>query len=78
MTTPAIDGPFVIVINASSGKHDVDDTRTLIARVLDENARSHEFFLIEDPANIADVAQRAVARRRRYWAWWSPSAATAP
>jgi diacylglycerol kinase family enzyme len=61
MSTPAFDGPLVIVINAASGKHDVDDTRTIIARVLEENGRAHEFLPIEDPSRIADVAQRAVA-----------------
>lgn len=55
------DGPLHIVMNPGSGHEDGGDVRALIDRLLTEAAREHEFFMIDDPAQIVPVAQRAVA-----------------
>jgi diacylglycerol kinase family enzyme len=64
MTDCRHDGPLQIVINPGSGHQDGEDTQAQIARLLQQAGRAHTFFPIEDPALIADVAQRAVAAAR--------------
>ncbi|MBA4327663.1 MAG: diacylglycerol kinase [Polaromonas sp.] len=54
-------GPFFVVLNAGSGRHNSDEQQALIARTLEQGGRDFEFLLIEDPARIGDVARRAVA-----------------
>ena len=57
-------GPLFIVMNAGSGRHDADETRQIIAGVLDAAGREHEFLLVKQAAEIQDIAQAAVARAR--------------
>ncbi|MES2955472.1 MAG: diacylglycerol kinase family protein, partial [Pseudomonadota bacterium] len=53
-------GPFFVVLNAGSGRHDSDEQQALIARAFEEGGREFEFLLISDPARINEVARRAV------------------
>lgn len=53
-------GPFFVVLNAGSGRHNSDEQQALIARTLEEGGRAFEFLLIDDPARISEVARRAV------------------
>lgn len=53
-------GPFFVVLNAGSGRHDSDEQRALIARSFEEGGGEFEFLLIDDPARISEVARRAV------------------
>jgi len=53
-------GTFFVVINAGSGSHNSEEQQALIADAFAEGGRHHEFLMIEDPANIAEVARRAV------------------
>ncbi len=53
-------GPFFVVLNAGSGRHDSDEQQALIARTLEQGGRAFEFLLVEDPAHIGEVARRAV------------------
>lgn len=57
-------GPFFVVLNAGSGRHDSDEQQALIARTLESGERAFEFLLIDDPARITEVAKRAVALAR--------------
>ena len=56
----APDAPFHIVSNAGSGSKDAHEAREEIEAVLSAAGRPHEFILIEDPGELASVAQRAV------------------
>jgi len=56
----APDAPFHIVSNAGSGSKDAHEARQQIEAVLCAAHRSHEFVLIENPQQIAAVAQKAV------------------
>lgn len=53
-------GPFFVVLNAGSGRHNSDEQQALIARTFEESGRAFEFLLIDDPARIREVARRAV------------------
>jgi diacylglycerol kinase family enzyme len=53
-------GPFFVVLNAGSGRHNSDEQQAIIARTLEEGGRGFEFLLIDDPARISEVARRAV------------------
>jgi diacylglycerol kinase family enzyme len=53
-------GPFFVVLNAGSGRHDSQEQQALIARTFEEGGREFEFLLIDDPARITEVARRAV------------------
>jgi diacylglycerol kinase family enzyme len=53
-------GPFFVVLNAGSGRHNSDEQQALIARAFEEGGREFEFLLIADPARISEVARRAV------------------
>jgi diacylglycerol kinase family enzyme len=52
--------PFFIILNAASGHRESGDTRAIIARVMREAGREHHLRLVEDPADLATVAQTAV------------------
>ncbi|MDO9358943.1 MAG: diacylglycerol kinase family protein [Polaromonas sp.] len=54
-------GPFFVVLNAGSGRHDSDEQQRVIAEVFEQGGRTFEFLLIEDPATINSVARKAVA-----------------
>jgi diacylglycerol kinase family enzyme len=53
-------GPFFVVLNAGSGRHNSDEQQALIARAFEEGGREFEFLLIADPARISEVARHAV------------------
>ena len=53
-------GPFFVVLNAGSGRHDSAEQQALIARTFEEGGREFEFLLIDNPARINEVARRAV------------------
>lgn len=53
-------GPLFVVFNAGSGHNTADDEQQVIARVFEEAGREFEFLLIEDPAQIGEIARRAV------------------
>ncbi|MBL8271128.1 diacylglycerol/lipid kinase family protein [Steroidobacter sp.] len=54
------DSPFHIVSNAGSGSKDAHEARQQIETILSEAGRPHEFILIENPEQLADVAKKAV------------------
>lgn len=58
---PSHGGPLYVVLNAGSGHHNGDDDQQTMARVFEEAGRPVEFLRIENPAQIAPLAQRAVA-----------------
>lgn len=53
-------GPFFVVLNAGSGRHDSDEQQALIARTFEQGGRVFEFLRVEDPSRIGEVARRAV------------------
>jgi len=53
--------PLFIVLNAGSGHQDTDDAFTTIQGVLQGAGRQHEILRVEDPAQLGEVARRAVA-----------------
>ncbi|MDI1272507.1 diacylglycerol kinase family protein [Polaromonas sp.] len=53
-------GPLLIVINGGSGRHNTDDEQAVMARVFTQAGREFEFFPIDEPAQIDEVARRAV------------------
>ncbi len=52
-------GSFHIICNASSGAGDPVEARQQIEQVLASAGRQHEFILIDDPARLPEIAQRA-------------------
>src|SRR5688572_6217429 len=52
-------GSFHIICNASSGSGDAAEARQQIEQVLRSAGREHEFILIDDPARLPEIAQRA-------------------
>ena len=52
-------GSFHIICNASSGSGDAVEARQQIEQVLGSAGRQHEFILIDDPARLPEIAQRA-------------------
>ncbi|MET0963578.1 MAG: diacylglycerol kinase family protein [Noviherbaspirillum sp.] len=54
--------PFFIVMNAASGHREGGDTRAIISRVMREAGREHYLHLVENPGDLARVAQAAVAQ----------------
>ena len=57
---PPHSGPLYVVLNAGSGSHNGGDDQQAMARVFDEAGRPVEFLRVEHPAQIAQLAQRAV------------------
>ena len=62
MTVTQPEMPFFIVMNAASGHREGDDTRAIISRVMREAGREHYLHLVENPRDLARVAQAAVAQ----------------
>lgn len=58
------DLPLFIVLNAGSGRQEVDAARDTIARVLDAAGRRHEIEMVRRGADIPAAATRAAARAR--------------
>jgi diacylglycerol kinase family enzyme len=52
-------GSLHIICNASSGSGDAAEARQQIEQVLRSAGREHEFILIDDPARLPEIAQRA-------------------
>lgn len=61
MSNPTItpDTPYYFVLNSRSGKSDAPRAKETMERMLKEARRPHEFFMIEEPGQIASVAERA-------------------
>lgn len=57
-------GPLFVVMNAGSGQHDADTEQQAMAGVFRQAGREFEFLLIDDPARINELAQRAAALAR--------------
>lgn len=60
-TNPPHSGPLYVVLNAGSGSHNGNDDERTMARVFQDAGRPVEFLRIENPAQIAQLALRAVA-----------------
>lgn len=58
------DSPLVVVLNAGSGRADVDRAQRAITEVLTGAGRAHELLRIERGMAVADVAAEAVQRAR--------------
>jgi diacylglycerol kinase family enzyme len=54
--------PFFIILNAVSGHKEAGDTRAIISRVMREAGREHHLRLVENPADLAEIARTAVAQ----------------
>lgn len=52
-------GLLHIICNASSGSGDAAEARQQIEQVFGSAGRPHEFILIDDPARLPEIAQRA-------------------
>lgn len=66
MPLPEVDAatPFFIVLNAGSGKHGANETRTTIEAVLDEAGREHLLFEVTDASRLQETAKRALTAAR--------------
>ncbi|MDI1340813.1 diacylglycerol kinase family protein [Polaromonas sp.] len=53
-------GPLLIVFNAGSGHHNIDDEQAVMARVFTQAGRAFEFLPIDEPGRIDEVARHAV------------------
>jgi len=54
--------PYYFVLNSRSGSADAPEAKQIMERMLKDAGRPHEFFMVENPAKLAETAQRAVAR----------------
>jgi diacylglycerol kinase family enzyme len=54
--------PYYFVLNSRSGSADAPRAKEIMERMLVEARRQHEFFMIDDPKQIAQVAERAALR----------------
>jgi diacylglycerol kinase family enzyme len=59
--TLAADAPFFIVMNAGSGRHQADATRTVLERELGAAGRRFELRVVDDPRRLASIAREAAA-----------------
>lgn len=56
----AADAPLIIVMNDAAGHADVQAAHETIRRIFSEAGRPQEFVLLDDPARLAEIAERAV------------------
>ncbi|NML59913.1 diacylglycerol kinase [Massilia sp. RP-1-19] len=56
--------PFFIVLNAGSGSSETAERRAVIDEVLTQAGRSFELTLVDDPENIAAIAERAALQAK--------------
>ena len=65
----AADAPFIVVMNAGSGRRQSDETRAALDDILGRAGRKFEVRLVADPSQLADTARQAVrdakAQKRR-------------
>ena len=59
-TTVTRDTPFYIVLNSRSGAGKAAESREQVEQILTSAGQPHEFFMIEEPAQIGTIAARAV------------------
>lgn len=57
-------GPFFIVLNARSGRQEAQKVRDLIADVLNQAGRTHEFLMGHAGASVDELARRAVEQAK--------------
>lgn len=64
MPTPTItpETPYYFVLNSRSGSADAPQAKKIMQRMLIKAGRPHEFFMVQDPTELTDVAKRAAAR----------------
>jgi diacylglycerol kinase family enzyme len=63
-TSPNPDAPFFIVLNAGSGSSETEVRRSTIEKVLREAGRSFHLTMVEQPEQLAQIAQDVVAKAR--------------
>ncbi len=56
----AADTPFIIVMNAGSGRKQSDETRAALDSILGRAGRKFELRVVADPSQLADTARQAV------------------
>jgi len=56
------DTPYYFVLNSRSGSADAPKAKEVMERMLKEAGRPHEFFMVENPAKLAETAERAAKR----------------
>jgi diacylglycerol kinase family enzyme len=56
----AADAPFIIVMNAGSGRKQSDETRAALDDILGRAGRKFELRVVADPSQLADTARQAV------------------
>lgn len=57
-------GPLFVVLNSASGHKDTDQERQVLAEVFSSAGRAFEFLQFDNPADIASVCARAVAKAK--------------
>ncbi len=60
----ARNGPLFVVLNSSSGHKDSEEERKVLAEVFNSAGRAFEFLQFDNPADIASVCAKAVARAK--------------
>lgn len=58
------DAPFFVVMNAGSGRKQVDETCAVLERELGAAGRRFELSVVDDPRQLAATAQQAAERAR--------------
>lgn len=61
----AVTGPFIIVMNAGSGRQEAAAAREAVSAVLQAAGRDHDFWVPPSPAGLADMADKALAEAKR-------------
>lgn len=63
---PANELPLYIVFNVASGSGDGQQNQRAMSEILREAGREHEFFLVQDPRELARHAERAAQKAVRH------------
>ncbi len=65
MNELSADTPFFIIFNYASGSGDGREARRAMEELLVARQRKHEFFVVEDPKRLQDIAKRAAEAAER-------------
>jgi diacylglycerol kinase family enzyme len=57
--------PLFIILNAASGHREAGETQAIISRIMREAGREHHLRLVENPAELADIARDAVEQANK-------------
>ncbi len=52
--------PLFIILNAKSGHNNVAETQKIILNILSDTDRTHHIIVVDNPAQLPDIAQRTV------------------